>query len=170
MDRKTVLGLAILLMLIAVAIFVSGSSTDCGGIGGTGCNGTDHFTNCTTYGCLFVYNKSNSVEYTARFDEGGFYDSNNPGVLLESQTSITVTPGFLIRNSTDIDVASINVNARLRLAGAITEDQKFYCTPPTNNSFIIQDSSGNCVAYIDQSGNMWLRGKAGYNANIERNS
>jgi len=61
-------------------------------------------------------------------------------------------------NQTWIDGATGNIY----LSGALTYNTGTYCTSPAQ-SFVIRDSSGNCVAYFDNAGNLWLKG--GINAN-----
>ncbi|PIN88771.1 hypothetical protein COU61_03550 [Candidatus Pacearchaeota archaeon CG10_big_fil_rev_8_21_14_0_10_35_13] len=46
----------------------------------------------------------------------------------------------------------------MRIAGTKTENTGTYCTSVPTGSFEIKDASGNCVLYIDKSGNLWLRG------------
>jgi len=162
LDKKIVLGVVFLISLILALILTSGAGTDCGGSGGTGCAGTDHFTDCATYGCFTVENASNG--YKMVIDGGGFLDNNNPNPIIESDCEIT-NDIFRVETSGGTCLMTANCYARLRFTGTVSEDNKAYCTPPAN-SFIIQDSSGNCVAYIDSSGNLWLRGRAGYNASI----
>jgi len=50
-----------------------------------------------------------------------------------------------------------DVTGNMRIAGTITQNQGTGCNAPTG-SFEIKDASGNCVLYIDKSGNLWLKG------------
>jgi len=106
-------------------------------------------------------------------------DSNNQSLLIIDSAgnadvygsfneSATVQPnaGFTVVNSSGTVVASLNkTTGDFIILGSIMDGQGGTCTEPSEG-LIVRNGSGNCVAYIDNSGNMWLRGELCYNSNI----
>lgn len=62
---------------------------------------------------------------------------------------------FLVKNASDLTVAAFDNFGDLRLKQTLTSGGG--CTPP-EGSFIIKDSSGDPVGYIDPQGNMCIEG------------
>jgi hypothetical protein len=125
------------------------------------CTGTTSMTNCATYGCLYVKNSTDAIKMI--WDGGGFIDIR--GSLTQSWASGGWTPTsnyVFIRNTTEV-VAVFSVNGNIAITGTLSENNSIYCTPPAG-SFVMKDSSGNCVGYIGPTGGLWLRGAHCYNA------
>ncbi len=116
----------------------------------------------STSGCLFIRNSSNMN--LAIFDKFG-----NVDILGDLGAGSVGTPDgqdFIIKNGSDSVVAWIDGSrGNLKLAGSLIADTRIYCTAPAN-SFVIKDSAGNCVSYIDNSGNLWAKGLFNPNAII----
>jgi hypothetical protein len=116
--------------------------------------------NCTG-GCLYITDASDNK--MAIFDKYGNMDIVG---ALSTGASPTETDGsFYALDSANTIVAKISSVAGgkfenpgdMSIIGNLYEAQNSYCTPPAN-SFVIRDNSNNCVAYINTSGDLWLRG------------
>jgi len=154
LNKRIILAGAFILLLLSTIFFVEGTIINCGG--------SSSYTNCGSYGCFTIIDSSSNTR--AIFDGGGFLDIE--GSITQSSIGTPNGNDFIIRNSASVNKAWVDdANGNMRIAGTVSDDHQIYCTPPAN-SFIIKDSSGNCVAYIDSSGNVWLRGRLCYNANI----
>jgi len=154
MDKKIIYGVVFLLSLLLVIILTSGT-TDCGPTSNT-------TTTCGAYGCLYIQDSTTNTR--AIFDGGGFIDIE--GGLNESNVGTPNGNDFIIQNSGSSTVLWIDdATGALRTAGTVSDDQQSYCTPPAN-SFVIRDISGNCVAYVNSTGDIWARGRLCYNAGI----
>lgn len=96
-------------------------------------------------------------EAVARFDNVG--NLILAGTLEENSThSATAHDEFRIQDSNGADVAIIDaVDEVMYIDGEKYEGQE-ELSPPTN-SFIIKNKNGDAVAYIDVSGDLYLKGK-----------
>jgi len=116
-----------------------------------------NFTDCATNKCIFIKNKAGDNK--AAFDSLGNVDLE--GNVYMNGAGTATGNDFLIKNKAGTTKAWVdNVNGTLMIAGGVTQKQGTYCTPPAN-SWIVRSKAGNCVAYIDTSGNLWLRGTLG---------
>jgi len=116
-------------------------------------------TNCSTYKCFILRTSGTAV---AIFDALGAVDIN--GSLLESASGSPDTNDFIIRNSTGATVAWIDdATGNFSLIGTISENNGVACNPP-NGSFFIRGNNSECVAYINSTGDLWLRGELQENA------
>lgn len=72
-----------------------------------------------------------------------------------NQTGIT---GQKIRNSSGTVVAVVNSNTgNMYIAGSCFERQS--SLNPANAAYVAKDSNGNVIAYINTSGNLYLKGR-----------
>ncbi len=150
LDKKLLYGVVFLLSLVIATVITRGQLSGCS------------YTTCATYGCIYIEDSTTNTR--AIFDGGGFLDIE--GTITQSSVGTPNGTDFIIENSGPSTVAWIDdVNGNMRIAGTVTDDTKSYCTPPAN-SFVVRDSSGNCVSYIDSSGNVWLRGRLCYSSPI----
>ncbi|MEM5776841.1 MAG: hypothetical protein QXJ06_00135 [Candidatus Aenigmatarchaeota archaeon] len=122
-------------------------------------NFSGNITNCDN-GCLYIKKASNTIAVFDKFGnvdiKGSFYNtlSTPDGNDLIFKT----ISGTLLAWIDDL-------TGNFRISGSKTENQGSYCSAPSN-SFVIKDNSGNCVSYIDSSGNLWLKGVLIENSNI----
>lgn len=103
---------------------------------GRGCGANDYFEG--TIDDVRVYN------YGLNHKEVRYLPSLDPGEVV-----------FRIENSSDETVARFDSFGYLFLEGSYHEDQ----TIVTTDNFVVTDSSGAPMAYIDDSGNLYLAGK-----------
>jgi len=148
--------------LILLAILVSIATLVLGGTTGTDCTTTVNYTNCSAYGCVLIKDKQGATK--AIFDGGGFIDLK--GTVTPSSIGSPDGSDFIIKNAGSANIAWIdNTTGNMRLSGTINDDAQALCTPPAG-SFVIRNSAGNCVSYIDNAGNIWSRGRICYNARM----
>lgn len=109
-------------------------------------------TSCAT-GCLYVKGR------TAGFNASIFDKSGNLDIYGSLFTTVGSPDGndLLFKNGATTSAWIDEATGNLRINGTLTENQGTYCTPAAN-SFVINDTSGHCVAYISPGGNLWLRG------------
>ena len=115
-----------------------------------------------TSSCFTVSNRSGAR--MAIFDRYGNLDLR--GSLTANAIGTLEGEAFIIVNSTTGNtVAWINSSAgNMRILGTFTGGTNTTCTP-SNRSFVIQNSSGSCFAYINSTnGDFWL------SANLTQNS
>jgi len=107
-------------------------------------------------GAYKFYVKNSTNDNIASFDDVG--NVTIKGILYESNTTPpSGNDDFIIQNSTADWVAWIDgPTGSMYLAGTMTDGQASV-TPPVN-SFIIQNSGGTNVSYIDSNGNLGLIG------------
>lgn len=151
MEKQLIVG-GVFFILLVLSLFVTEAFD---------CTGTQTMTDCATYGCLYVKNATDATKII--WDGGGFIDIR--GALFQSFAFGGWSPSSIyvyIKNSTE-NVAVLSVNGQIALAGTLSENNSAYCSPPAG-SFVMQDTSGNCVGYIGPTGNLWLRGTLCYNA------
>lgn len=115
------------------------------------------YTNCSTQGCLIIKNASYSN--VSIFDRNGNLDLR--GTLTQSSVGSPDGSDFVIKDSAGNVRAWIDgATGNMRIAGTLTQNYGSPCSPPSN-SFIINNKTTGCVAYIDSNGNLWLRGGLG---------
>ena len=112
-------------------------------------------SNCTG-GCFFVRNSSNVN--VSIFDKFGNMDLR--GSVTQSSVGTPNGRDFVIKNLTSGNVVAWidDATGNLRLAGTLTQNTGTVCTPPTR-SFVIKNSSGSCMSYIDLNGNAVFKGR-----------
>jgi len=156
LDKRIVLGIMFILLLVFITFIIQGAPYDCSA-------DPRNMTNCTTYGCFII--KASNGSSMAVIDSGGFMDIK--GSYTESVTPPASNGNDLVfkNASTGNNVTLIDANGSLYLLGTVTDDAQAYCTAPAG-SFVIEDTSGNCVAYINASGDLFLRGRLCYGSNI----
>ncbi|MCK4291711.1 MAG: right-handed parallel beta-helix repeat-containing protein [Planctomycetes bacterium] len=109
--------------------------------------------------------QDSSAQTVALFDSVG--DLILKGTLTESTTpTATANDEFRVQDSNSVDVAIIDANeGNMYIHGALYENLRAQ-TPPQpleppegSDDFIIRNSSGAVIAYIDASGNLYLKGE-----------
>ena len=111
---------------------------------------------CAAGGCLYIENVTG--DRLAVFDNGGNIDL--AGALSESSPSSPDSASFIVSVS-GTPVAWIDGDTgNMEIVGSSSQDQGSYCTPPTE-AFVVTDAAGNCVTYIDTTGNLWMRASLG---------
>ena len=120
-------------------------------------------TTCnSTSGCIFVRN--NTASNKTIFDKFGNLDAR--GSVIESSVESPDGNDLIFKDSTGTTRAWVDeATGNLRLAGTVTKNTGVVCTPPAS-SFIIKNSSGSCMLYIDSSGNLVAKGEVGINSTI----
>jgi len=105
-------------------------------------------------GALYVTN--NSGQTIAWIDDFG--NLFLKGTLIENTTPIRSRYyGFRVEDSSGADVAIIDtVTGNMYIAGSLYQEQEMF---PASEDFVIRNSSGSIVAYIDGSGHMYLKGR-----------
>jgi len=88
--------------------------------------------------------------------------------FLEKHSDCTATANdeFIFQDSFDNDVAIIDTtNGNMYIAGLLYDEGDGWVAPSGDNDFIIKDSSGDAVAYISDSGDLFLKGRL-YSAGV----
>lgn len=105
--------------------------------------------------CLFIRNSSGANK--AIFDKYGNLDLAG-GIYVQSSEMPGEKGAFVIKNGFGNVSAWINATTGdLHLAGILIQQQGGECNP-VGNSFIIRNSSGSCVLYINKTGSLWASG------------
>ena len=120
-------------------------------------------TTCSsTSKCFFIRDGNTNVTI---IDSLGNVDLK--GSITESSVGSPDGNDFIVRNKSNNNVAAWidKSSGNLRLRGTASENQGGTCTPPTK-SFIVKNSTGSCILYIDSNGNLWSRGSITQNAVI----
>ena len=90
--------------------------------------------------------------------KGTLQHTNNP--------SITVDDEFIFKDKDGKVVAVLNlITGNMFIAGDKFENQPTLSPSPASNDFIVKDSNGNVIGYIDESGNFYLKGSLTQNGN-----
>lgn len=77
---------------------------------------------------------------------------------MNSTPTASANDEFRVQNSGGTDVAIIDAtNGNMSIKGLLYENQETL-SPSGGDDFIIKDSSGNVIAYIDEEGNVYLKG------------
>lgn len=107
--------------------------------------------------------KNSSGEYVAVFDNLGKFVLK--GTLTQETTpTATANDEFRVQDVNGVDVAIIDTtNGEMYITGEKHEGQDMSLLSP--EGFIIKNSDGDVVAYIDDSGELYLTGKLYQNAN-----
>ena len=80
------------------------------------------------------------------------------GGLTQSEEPIADWNDFIVQNSTGgLNLVLTNPEGNLLIKGAINENQASPLSP-TLSSFIVQNSTGNVVAYVNSTGGLFLTG------------
>jgi hypothetical protein len=78
----------------------------------------------------------------------------------------TADDEFILKDSGGNSVAIVNlVTGNMIIKGDLYQDQPTLTPSPSSNDFIVKDSSGEVVSYIDESGNFYLKGTLTENGN-----
>ncbi len=105
---------------------------------------------------LYIKNSSGSV--IASFDDSG--DVVLRGILQQS-SSYTATSNdefrFQDRNGNDVAIIDLS-NGNMYIDGTLFENQNSLNQLQDSNDFIMKDNDDNIVAYINESGSMFLKG------------
>jgi hypothetical protein len=101
--------------------------------------------------------KDGSGTVVASFRDNG--DLILKGTLVEDTTpTATGSDEFRFQNSSGTDKAVIRMSdGNMYIAGSLYEEQNSL-TPSGGDDFIIKDNNGSVVAYIDESGDLYLKG------------
>ena len=109
--------------------------------------------------CLLI---ENSTDVVARFDKIGNIDIK--GALSEEQSSLTPPAGSFIINKTEV-TAYIDKQGNLQTLGKFYQNSTI--TYSGNDDFIIMNSTGSAVGFIDgATGNMYFKGVLHYNSDF----
>ena len=66
---------------------------------------------------------------------------------------------FIVRDSNGANVAIVNlVTGNMVIKGDLFENQALLSPSPSSNDFVVKDSNGNVISYIDEQGNFYLKG------------
>jgi hypothetical protein len=141
--------------------------------GGVSTNITSPSSRATLIGgSNFSYDEFNGTIDEVRISSGvrGYHYVNQTYMMMTNQSRIVffgnaqTNPScvgntyFRLLNTTPTVVACIDsTTGNMNIAGTIYQGNNAACTPPPK-SFIIQNSTGQCVAYINVSGDLWLKG------------
>ncbi|MGD2095648.1 MAG: S8 family serine peptidase, partial [Phycisphaerales bacterium] len=130
---------------------------------------------CVTEGRLNLYNSVNNIPPNEPPDANAYivaYNSLGEGVAwfdelgnlclsgtLTEQSSCTLTgySGLKIRNTSNNVIAIINAsNGNMYISGKCYKNQGFLS--PSNSKFTVKNDNGDVIAYINNSGNLYLKG------------
>jgi len=113
--------------------------------------------------CIYIRNSSGSNK--AIFDKYGNVDL--VGRVFVRDTEVPGNKSSLVfKNKSGSVVAWVSaITGDLHLSGNLIQQQGVSCNP-SGNSFVIKNSSGSCVLYINSSGDMWAKGIVNENALI----
>jgi len=140
--------------------------TDCGDArceGGEGCTGCiADCGSCPIPARFFMRNVLNNV---INFDENGnvilkgiFQDNTNP--------STTANDEFIVKGNVGENIAVVNlVTGNMVISGSLQQNQQNMDPQGTSDDFIVKNSAGNTVAYIDEDGNFYIKGILTQNGN-----
>ena len=79
---------------------------------------------------------------------------------------VTADDEFIFKDKNGKEVAVLNlITGNMFITGNKFENQQTLTPSPTINDFIVKDSNGNIVSYIDESGNFYLKGSLTENGN-----
>jgi hypothetical protein len=97
--------------------------------------------------------------------------TSDGSVILKGVLSANSNPAasdadeFIVKNSNGVIVAIINFNTgNMDIKGNLLANQDFLI-PNSNSNFVVKDSSGTSIDYIDDSGNFFLKGNLTQNGN-----
>ena len=97
---------------------------------------------------------------------------NNGNVILKGTLQQNTNPQqtaddeFVLRDRNGVNIAVINlVSGNLLIKGSLQQNQATLTPSPASNDFIVKDSGGNVISYIDESGNFLLKGTLTENGN-----
>ncbi|MBN2052784.1 hypothetical protein JW756_04745 [Candidatus Woesearchaeota archaeon] len=108
---------------------------------------------CNSTSSCFILRASGSP--VAVFDKWGALDIK--GNIVQSSTDSPGANDFIVRNSTGAPVAWVDdTTGNITLLGAFSENNDVFCTPP-EKSFIIVGNNSECVAYVNETGDLWIR-------------
>ncbi len=133
------------------------------------CEGGENFISCRLdcpllgTGILFM---KNSVDNAISFKDNG--DVILKGTLQQNTLPVTTSDDeFVFRDSNSENVAIINlVTGNIVIKGTLNDNQaQLQLSNPPTNDFIVRNSNGEIVSYIDESGNFYLRGTLTENGN-----
>ena len=117
------------------------------------------YSNASTFGALLGSgntSKSDNWSCSLRLHDGTDYsswaNSSNLTILANPPSSNK----FIITNSSNDNVASIDDKGDMYLRGIVSQSQG--ALSPTHNSFIIQNSSGDTISYFNNTGSLFLFG------------
>jgi len=109
--------------------------------------------NCTSYKCFIIRSSGNPI---AIFDALGAVDLK--GTLTTLATGGPDANDFIIRNSTGSSVFWVDDSTGNAYAlGSLSENNGVACSPPAG-SFFIRGNNSECVAYVNSTGDLWLKG------------
>ena len=102
--------------------------------------------------------ENSSADPVAWFDDLG--NLVLTGTLTQNTTpTASANDEFRFQNSSGTDKAIIRMSdGNMYIAGSLYEEQNSL-TPSGGDDFIVKDNSGTIVAYISESGNLYLKGK-----------
>ena len=113
---------------------------------------TIQISNCSIGGCFIIQNASGSN--IAVFDSFGNLDIKGTYTLNTIPTADA--NDFVIQNSTGALVFVVtNPEGNMKIRGSLNENQGPLSAPL--GSFVIQNSSAESIAYIDNTGNLFLK-------------
>lgn len=114
-----------------------------------------------SYNACFSVNDASDDRVAWFTERGNLYLT---GTLTQSGTpTASGSDEFRIQNSVGTDVAIINQSTgNMVISGSASTEQTNFASA---SHFVVKDDSGNVIAYIDTSGNLYLKGKVIENCN-----
>ena len=114
---------------------------------------------------LLLLLMKNNIFNVIRFDNGG-------NVILKGTVQQNTNPQptaddeFIVRDGNGNNIAILNlINGDMFIKGSVQQNLATLTPSPSNNNFIVKDSQGIVISYIDDSGNFLLKGSLTPNAN-----
>lgn len=126
------------------------------------CYGDECWTSCLPYGIFKI--KNNLIRVLSFKSDGSVVIK---GTLQQNSNPIpTDDDEFMVKDSSGNYIAVMNlVTGNMLIKGNLFENQASLNPSDSTNDFVVADTSGNVVSYIDESGNLRLKGALTQNGN-----
>lgn len=116
---------------------------------------------CPLPAFLLMKSSSNAISF-----------DNNGNVVLKgaleknSNPQPTADDEFIFKDSSGNSVGVVNlITGNMVIKGELFQNQPTLAPSPSSNDFIVKSADGNVVSYIDESGNLYLKGALTENGN-----
>ena len=133
------------------------------------CTGSENCASCT-FDCgacpIILFQVKNSLSTIIRFDNNG--NAILKGTLQQNTIpQATSDDEFIINDNNGNNVAIINmVTGNMVIKGSLNENQQTLNPSPSGSNFVVKNSDGATVSYIDDLGNFFLKGALIQNGNL----